>query len=102
VATTAAAFDEGGNFIDVRFGPLTSGFCTTSATLTSGTCTAPWSPFAIYNPLPVATNAATGDFRLGQSLATASTTNYAAILLQRDRNGAARSAGNWIRGAYAQ
>lgn len=102
VATTAAAFDEGGNFIDVRFGPLTSGFCTTSATLTSGTCTAPWSPFAIYNPLPAATNAATGDFRLGQSLATASTTNYAAILLQRDRNGAVRSAGNWIRGAYAQ
>ena len=25
VATTAAAFDEGGNFIDVRFGPLTRG-----------------------------------------------------------------------------
>lgn len=96
-ATTAAAFDEGGNFIDVRFGPLTRGTCTGTATFNSPACTQAWTDFGIYNP----TAATTGPFRLGQAVAN-STSNLVNALLQRDRNGVQRLGSNWIRGALAQ
>ena len=96
VATTAAAFDEGGNFIDVRFGPLTRGLCTTS--LTSPSCTTAWTDFGVYNPTSAAT---TGTFGTGQTIAN-NANDYYALTLQRDRNGVLRTSGNWIRGALAQ
>lgn len=101
-ATTAAAFDEGGNFIDVRFGPLTRGTCTVAASFNSPTCTVAWTDFGTYAPTTAATNVASGNFRLGQSLVSTSTTNLATILLQQDRNAKPRSSSNWIRGALTQ
>jgi hypothetical protein len=113
VATTAAAFDEGGNFIDVRFGPLTRGYC--NPALTDAACTQAWQEFAIYNPTATAAartstscsgvnGGAGGDFRCGNRI-PADPTNYATTRLQSDRNGVPRpttNAGNWIRGAFAQ
>ncbi len=86
VATTAAAFDEGGNFIDVRFGPLTRGAVTGGA----------WVDFGTYNPTPVAA-AVTGHF--GGGLATV-TTRWPRLAV--DRNGAVRLGSNFVRGALAQ
>lgn len=101
-ATTAAAFDEGGNFIDVRFGPLTSGTCLTPATFTAAGCAgAAWNAFGTYQPT---SGAITADFRNGLRFAP-NTANYVTTLLQRDRNGAPRptsNAGNWVRGAFMQ
>jgi hypothetical protein len=98
-ATTAAAFDEGGNFIDVRFGPLTRGTCTSTTTITSPTCTSPWTDFGNYNPT-TSSRAANGPFGSGQSVNNSTSSLYN-ILLQRDRNGVQRT-GTWVRGALAQ
>lgn len=97
-ATTAAAFDEGGNFIDVRFGPLTRGTCTLSTTFNSPNCTTTWTEFGTYNPAAPTT----GSFRTGQSQASNSTSNLVTILLQKDRNAVQRTSTNWVRGALAQ
>jgi hypothetical protein len=86
VVTTAAAFDEGGNFIDVRFGPLTRG----------ATVTGNWVDFGTYNPTSAAV-APGGHFSLGQSLVI-----LAWPKLANDLNGAPRSNGNFARGALAQ
>ena len=87
VATTAAAFDEGGNFIDVRFGPLTRG-----AVAAAGN----WVDFGTYKPSTTAT-ASGGHFSLGLNTVT---TNWPK--LGTDLNGVARNAGNFVRGALAQ
>jgi hypothetical protein len=84
VATTAAAFDEGGNFIDVRFSPLTRG------SVVGGT----WFDFGTYNPTATATG---GSFGAGDSSVTT-----AWPVVQKDRNGVDRSTANWVRGALAQ
>ena len=89
VATTAAAFDEGGNFIDVRFGPLTRG------SVVAGS----WADFGTYNPTPTAA-APGGHFSLGQSSVTTTWPR-----LGYDLNGVARNTspgGNFVRGALAQ
>jgi hypothetical protein len=99
VATTAAAFDEGGNFIDVRFGPLTRGYC--NPNVTGATCSQAWSEFAIYNPT---STAITTDFVNGLRVLP-NTANYVSTLLQRDRNLVPRpttNIGNWVRGAFMQ
>ena len=99
VATTAAAFDEGGNFIDVRFGPLTRGYC--NPNVAGATCSQSWSEFAIYNPT---STAITSDFVNGLRVLP-NTSNYVNTLLQRDRNLVPRpttSTGNWVRGAFMQ
>ena len=106
-ATTAAAFDEGGNFIDVRFGPLTTGTCVTLETFNSPKCTTPtWKDFGTYRPTtgvaPQPTNAVANDFATGLRI-PANTASYVTTLLQRDRNGVARpttNSGNWVRGAF--
>ena len=87
VATTAAAFDEGGNFIDVRFGPLTRG----------GLSGGSWVDFGTYNPTAAATAPTTGHFSLGQSGVTLLWPRLAS-----DRNGVPRDNGNFVRGALAQ
>jgi len=97
-ATTAAAFDEGGNFIDVRFGPLSRGTCTISSTFTSPTCTTSWTDFGTYNPA----QPSSGNFMTGLSQASTNTSNLVTILLQKDRNAVPRLGSNWIRGALAQ
>lgn len=84
VATTAAAFDEGGNFIDVRFGPLTRGGLTTSG----------WVDFGIYNPTTAAIG---GHFSGGLNTVT---TTWPKLVT--DRNGNPRSSTNFVRGALAQ
>lgn len=81
---TAAAFDEGGNFIDVRFGPLTRGACTGGA----GVCPSTWRDFGSYNP---STSALTNEFGGGVQVGP--------NMLSTDLNGATRSTSNWIRGA---
>jgi hypothetical protein len=86
VASTAAAFDEGGNFIDVRFGPLTRG------AVTAGN----WLDFGTYNPTTAAVSA-TGNFATGLSTVTTTWPK-----LGTDRNGNPRSSANFIRGALAQ
>jgi large repetitive protein len=86
VATTAAAFDEGGNFIDVRFGPLTRG----------GLVAGNWVDFGTYNPTTAAATAG-GHFSLGQSAVT-----LVWPKLSTDINGVARSNGNFVRGALAR
>ena len=86
VATTAAAFDEGGNFIDVRFGPLTRG-----SLLASG-----WADFGTYNPTATAAGVG-GHFSLGLSSVTTTWPRLAT-----DLNGVARSSSNFVRGALAQ
>ncbi len=86
VATTAAAFDEGGNFIDVRFGPLTRG-----AMVGTG-----WADFGTYQPT-LAAAASGGHFSLGLS-----TVIDAFPALALDRNGVPRLAANFVRGALAQ
>ncbi|MFT3954419.1 MAG: IPT/TIG domain-containing protein [Piscinibacter sp.] len=99
-ATTAAAFDEGGNFIDVRFGPLTRGTCTTSTTLTNPNCSTSWTDFGVYNPAAPAAVPLNGG-----SAVTTTSTSYSLFvrnLLQTDRNGSARTAANWVRGALQQ
>lgn len=98
-ATTAAAFDEGGNFIDVRFGPLTTGTCVTL--LHSPACTTAWTEFGTYHPTATATSV---DFGTGLRIVP-NTASYVTTLLQRDRNGVARpttNTGNWVRGAFMQ
>ncbi|WP_341888630.1 hypothetical protein [Variovorax sp. YR752] len=87
VATTAAAFDEGGNFIDVRFGPLTRG----------GLAGGSWVDFGTYNPTTAAVAAPGGHFSLGQSGVTLLWPKLAS-----DRNGVLRDSGNFVRGALAQ
>jgi large repetitive protein len=86
VATTAAAFDEGGNFIDVRFGPLTRGAVAAGA----------WLDFGTYNPTGAA-RAASGDFGRGLATVTAIWPKLAS-----DRNGIVRPGNNFVRGALAQ
>lgn len=86
VATTAAAFDEGGNFIDVRFGPLTRG----------GLVAGSWVDFGTYNPTAAAAGVG-GHFSLGLSSVTTSWPRLAT-----DLNGVARSTTNFVRGALAQ
>lgn len=86
VATTAAAFDEGGNFIDVRFGPLTRG----------GLVAGNWVDFGTYNPTTAAA-AAGGHFSLGQSAVT-----LVWPKLSTDINGVTRSTSNFVRGALAR
>ena len=86
VATTAAAFDEGGNFIDVRFGPLTRG------AITAGN----WADFGTYNPTAAAAGLG-GHFAGGLSGVTTLWPQLAT-----DLNGNPRSAGNFVRGALAQ
>ena len=73
---TAGAFDEGGNFIDPRFGPLT---------LLNPTTLAPY-----------------GDYRiLDGSTANDSASVYAGVPeLNRDRIGVARGISGWSRGAF--
>jgi large repetitive protein len=100
VATTAAAFDEGGNFIDVRFGPLTRGTCNVSTSFTSPSCTTTWTDFGTYKPEASAISLL-GDFSLGLAFG-ANPSDYVTTLLQRDRNGVPRLGSNWIRGALAQ
>lgn len=100
IATTAAAFDEGGNFIDVRFGPLTRGACTIPSTFTSATCTTAWTDFGTYKPEATAVTGS-GHFTTGFAI-TANPADYVSTLLQRDRNGVPRLGSNWIRGALAQ
>jgi hypothetical protein len=85
--STAAAFDEGGNFIDVRFGPLTRGSVVASN----------WVDFGTYQPSASAL-APAGDFGSGNG----NVTNTVSPLLARDRNGNARNSGNFVRGALAQ
>lgn len=88
VATTAAAFDEGGNFIDVRFGPLTRG----------GLVAGSWADFGTYNPTPAAV---AGSFSAG----LASVTTTISPRLGFDRNGVARdtgTSGNFVRGALVR
>jgi hypothetical protein len=85
VATTAAAFDEGGNFIDVRFGPLTRG----------AVAAGQWVDFGTYKPSPAAT-APAGHF--GSGLTTVTTTWPK---LATDLNGTLRGS-NFVRGALAQ
>lgn len=84
VATTAAAFDEGGNFIDVRFGPLTRGGLTSQG----------WADFGTYNPT---STAIAGDFATGLSSVVTTWPKLAT-----DLNGIARSASNFVRGALAR
>jgi large repetitive protein len=82
----AAAFDEGGNFIDVRFGPLTQRQ-PPAATV----------PYFDYRLLPISQAVNLGRNRLTQ------TTNPINTFLQTDRNGVARPTGgtnNWDSGAY--
>lgn len=86
VATTAAAFDEGGNFIDVRFGPLTRG----------GLVAGSWADFGTYNPTAAAAGTG-GHFSLGLSTVITSWPRLA-----NDLNGVARSSSNFVRGALAQ
>jgi hypothetical protein len=76
---TAAAFDEGGNFIDARFGPLT---------LLNPTSAPPLAPY--------------GDYRiLNGSPANDSASVYSGIpALGLDRIGIARGASGWSRGAF--
>lgn len=90
VATTAAAFDEGGNFIDVRFGPLTRGALTGTAPNQT------WNDFGTYNPTAAAA-ASGGHFSLGLSGVTLLWPKLA-----NDLNGVARSSSNFVRGALAQ
>ncbi|MEQ1686125.1 MAG: hypothetical protein ABL916_20955 [Burkholderiaceae bacterium] len=84
VATTAAAFDEGGNFIDVRFGPLTRG----------GVSAGVWADFGTYNPSATAVG---GNFSLGTYGVTTTWPKLAT-----DLNGNLRSSLNFVRGALAQ
>ena len=91
VVTSAAAFDEGGNFIDVRFTPLTDG-----APVGVG---GSWVRFGTYRPTVGAIDATTGDFRLGTSTFTGYPPLTSSLLL-RDRNGTPRVGANWIRGAF--
>jgi hypothetical protein len=93
-ATTAAAFDEGGNFVDVRFGPLTRGACNPMANWDNLTCANPWTDFGTYKP---ATPALNGHFAMGD--ANAGTVWPKAA---KDINGIDRSPTNWVRGALAQ
>jgi hypothetical protein len=86
VATTAAAFDEGGNFIDVRFGPLTRGYVTGTS----------WVDFGVFNPT-LAARSAGGNFASGLSTVTTLWPK-----LSTDLNGVARSSSNFVRGALAQ
>lgn len=86
VATTAAAFDEGGNFIDVRFGPLTRG----------GVVAGSWIDFGTYNPTAAAAGVG-GHFSLGLSSVTTTWPRLA-----NDLNGVARVNSNFVRGALAQ
>ena len=86
MATTAAAFDEGGNFIDVRFGPLTRG----------GLVAGSWADFGTYNPTAAAAGTG-GHFSLGLSTVITSWPRLA-----NDLNGVARSSSNFVRGALAQ
>jgi len=85
-ATTAAAFDEGGNFIDVRFGPLTRG----------GLVGTSWVDFGTYNPTAAAAGTG-GHFALGLSTVTNTWPK-----LGTDLNGNTRSGTNFVRGALAQ
>jgi large repetitive protein len=96
VATTAAAFDEGGNFIDVRFGPLTRGAvrATAGACGTTVAAAGSWCDFGSYNPTVLAR---TGNFGSGLSSVTTAWPKLGA-----DLNGVARSNGNFVRGALAQ
>jgi len=102
VATTAAAFDEGGNFIDLRFGPLTRGTCNSALTFTSPECSQTWADFGTYQPTLLAT---AGNFAGGQTIAPTGNANqyslFVRTLVQNDRNGVARGA-NWVRGALQQ
>lgn len=86
VATTAAAFDEGGNFIDVRFGPLTRGSLVGTG----------WVDFGVFNPT-LAARSAGGNFAAGLSTVTTLWPK-----LSTDLNGVARSSGNFVRGALAE
>ncbi len=89
--STAAAFDEGGNFIDVRFGPLTRGAVSTT--------TSSWIDFGTYNP---SATAITGNF--GGGLPAPNNLLLLPIWpkLATDINGVTRSGGNFVRGALAK
>lgn len=102
VASTAAAFDEGGNFIDVRFGPLTRGSCLTPTTFNNANCAAAWADFGTYHPTTAARAQNSGDFRGGTNATPNGTSALVSTLLGADREGNARSNNNWIRGALAQ
>jgi parallel beta-helix repeat protein len=87
----AAAFDEGGNFIDVRFGPLTQRCPVGSTTCTAGV------PYFDYRIRNVA--AQSQAMTIGRNRTTSG--NPIDVFLVTDRNGAARPAtGNWDAGAY--
>ncbi|HRG71250.1 MAG TPA: hypothetical protein PLH95_06405, partial [Thauera aminoaromatica] len=92
VATTAAAFDEGGNFIDVRFGPLTRGANVTAAGNCDGVAVPAgrWCDFGSYRPVSLGGNLATGNPLVGLQWPKLAT----------DRFGRNRTL-NWIRGAIA-
>ena len=92
VATTAAAFDEGGNFIDVRFGPLTRGANVTVAGNCDGVAVPAgrWCDFGSYRPVSLGGNLATGNPLVGLQWPKLAT----------DRFGRNRTL-NWIRGAIA-
>jgi large repetitive protein len=86
VPSTAAAFDEGGNFIDVRFGPLTRG------AIAGGQ----WVDFGTYNPTTTARGAG-GSFANGSGIVVTTWPKLAT-----DLNGVQRVSGNFVRGALAR
>ncbi len=92
--SVAAAFDEGGNFIDVRFGPLTQNVHTASTT--PGGPPVVGVPYFDYRIR--STSQAAGIGRTRNPLVTL---NPIDAFLLIDRNGAARPViGNWDAGAY--
>jgi hypothetical protein len=110
--TTAAAFDEGGNFIDVRFGPLTRGSILAAGNSCNGaTLTAAgWCDFGSYNPTASAAGTSSADFGGGQ-ITVADLLQWPS--LRFDRNGVCRmntsvlgtcgvTSSNFVRGALKQ